>query len=93
MARKAHKDWRNREIIIQHCGCLRITQVALLCLRRVLAMAGNVRFTSAARKASTLSKLGVSPEQIASAPQITQPLKGVKPPAVVSSLSRGKAGD
>jgi hypothetical protein len=41
-------------------------------------MAGNVRFTSAARKASTLSKLGVSPEQIASAPQITQPLKGVK---------------
>src|SRR5882724_5594990 len=38
----------------------------------------RVRFTSAARKAGALRKLGVSADQVASATQITPLLKGIR---------------
>lgn len=52
----------------------------------------EIRFTSAARKAKALRKLGVSPDQIASAPQITPLLKdkrrSLKPVLLAMSLSQ-----
>ncbi len=38
----------------------------------------EIRFTSSARRAKALRKLGISPDQVASAPQITPLLKGTR---------------
>ena len=47
------------------------------CPRKILGE-HEIRFTSAARRAKALRKLGVSADQVASAPQITPFLKGTR---------------